>query len=185
VVLATALVGAAGYGLAYRPAPTVLKVQPPPPTPLPTGTRTAAPACFHIVGAVEAPGVYTLPPGSRVQDAIEVAGGPTSDADLDRLNLAALLQDQDQIFVPRRNLPTIEDSPQSEQHGEHPPLLNINSADSETLQTLPGIGPVLADRIIAYREEHGLFATVDDLKSVKGIGDKTLDELRPLITAGP
>ena len=177
VALAVAFIVAVGYGLAHRPPPLVLTVLPPPPTPLPTATLTAAPLRCHVVGQVNAPGVYTLPPGARIQDALQAAGGPTADADLDAINLAAAVQDQQQIIVPRR--------PVASSRGTPTALVNINTADSATLQTLPGIGPVMADRIVAYRQEHGPFAALDDLLNVKGIGPATLDKLRPLITLGP
>jgi competence protein ComEA len=183
-IIALALVGAAGYGLAHRPPPLNFTVLPPPPTPLPTPAPTAAPVRCHVVGAVNAPGVYSLPPGSLVQDAIQSAGGPAADANLEQLNLAAVIQDQEQIVVPQRqaaSAPGAPDAPEGSATG----LVNINTADSETLQTLPGIGPALAGRIIDYRDEHGPFVTVDDLTAVKGIGEATLEKLRPLITVGP
>lgn len=183
LILGVALVGAVGYGLMHRPPPLVLKVLPPEPTPLPTPTLTPAPVRLHIVGPVRTPGVYTLPPGASVADAIQAAGGPTEDADLERLNLAVEVQDQDQIVVPRRfAVPTrgTQSAPKEPSSG----LVNINTADSETLQTLPGIGPVLAGRIIDHRNEHGRFTTIEELIYVKGIGDATMEKLRPLITIG-
>ncbi len=178
LVVALALIGAVGYGLANQPPPVTLAVLPPPPTPLPTLTPSAAPVRVHVVGSVNAPGVYTLPPGSSVQDAIEAAGRVSNDADLERLNLAAVLQDQQQVIVP------------SKQAGAAPGalgggLVNINTADSETLQTLSGIGPATAEKIIAYRDENGPFLAVGDIINVKGIGEATLEKLRPSITAGP
>jgi competence protein ComEA len=172
--LMLALAGAVGYGLAHRPPVLVLTVLPPPPTALPTGTPIAGPSCCHVVGAVSAPGVYTLPPGARVRDAIRAAGGATADADLERVNLATLVQDQQQIVVP--NLA------KSTSGAEGGALVDVNVADGATLQTLPGIGPVMAERIIAYREAHGRFHTLEDLIQVKGIGEATLEKLRPWIT---
>ena len=177
-IIALALIGAVGYGLAHRPPPVAFTVLPPLPTSLPTPLPTAAPVRFHILGPVDAPGVYTLPPGAQIQDAIEAAGGASADADLERLNLSAVVEDQQQIIVPRQGA------------GDAPgvgggALININSADSETLQILPGIGPATADKIIAYREEYGPFATVDDIVNVSGIGPATLEKLRPLISVGP
>jgi competence protein ComEA len=173
-IIALALIGAVGYGLAHRPPPVAFTVLPPAPTPLPTPLPTAAPVRFHILGAVNAPGVYTLPPGAQIQDAIEAASGASADADLGRLNLAVVVEDQQQIIVPGRGV-----------EGPNAGLVNVNTADSETLQTLPGTGPVTADKIIAYREEHGPFGVVDDIIGVKGIGEATLEKLRPLITVGP
>lgn len=180
-VIALALIGAVGYGLAHRPPPVTFTVLPPQPTPPPAPSPTAAPVRFHILGAVNAPGVYTLPPGARVQDAIEAAGGASADANLERLNLAAVVEDQQQIIVPGRQAATGSGALE----GPGVDLVNINTADSEALQTLPGIGPATADKIIAYREEHGPFNAIDDIVNVKGIGEATLEKLRPLITVGP
>jgi competence protein ComEA len=184
LILLLSLVGAVGYGLAHRPPSLKLTVLPPQPTPLPTPLLTAGPVRFHIVGPVNAPGVYTLPPNSRVQDALQAAGGPTADADLEQLNLAAVVQDQDQIIVPRRIM-GLAPGTSSPVRGLGANLVNVNTADSETLQTLPGIGPVLAGRIIDYRNEHGPINSIESLVEVKGIGEATLEKLRLLITLGP
>jgi competence protein ComEA len=182
-IMGLVLLGSVGYGLAHRPPALALTVLPPAPTPLPTPAPTAAPVRCHVVGAVNTPGVYTLPPGAAVQQAVAAAGGPAADADLESVNLAAAVQDQQQIVVPRR--PATGRSGESILTSSSDALININTADSEALETLPGIGPALAARIIAYREENGPFGTVDDLLNVKGIGEVTLDKLRPLISAGP
>jgi competence protein ComEA len=145
---------------------------------------TPGPIRCHVVGPVNLPGVYILSPGSRVQDALQAAGGPTVEADLEQLNLAAVVQDQDQIIVPRHTMGLAPGSSSSVQ-GSSTDLVNVNTADNETLQTLPGIGPVLAGRIIDYRNTHGPFGTIDSLVEVKGIGAATLEKLRPLITLGP
>lgn len=184
LILTIALAGAVGYGLVHRPRPLVLNVLPPQPTSLPTPRPTAASVRCHVVGAVRTPGVYTLPPGALVQDAILAAGGPSDDADLERLNLATTVQDQEQIIVPKRSVTLRFDAPMTIVESDDG-LVNINTADSERLQTLPRIGPVLAERVINYRQEHGPFTTVDDLILVKGIGEATLERLRPLTTVGP
>lgn len=176
-ILMLALAGAVGYGLAHHPPALVLTVLPPPPTALPTFTPIAGPSCCHVVGAVHAPGVYTLPRGARVRDAIRAAGGATADADLERVNLAALVQDQQQIVVPGLAAHT---SGGPGVGGEA--LVDVNIADCAMLQTLPGIGPVMAERIIAYREANGPFHTLEDLIQVKGIGEATLEKLRPCAT---
>ena len=148
-------------------------------TPEPT---TAVVRC-HVIGAVAAPGVYTLPLGSLVEDAIRAAGGPTAEADLDQLNLTEKVEDQAQIVVPERTdarRTRSLDAP-ARVGGE---LININTSNANALQTLPGIGPILAERIIACRDVNGYFETVDDLVSVKGIGEAKLEQLRPLVTVG-
>lgn len=184
LALALALIAAVGYGLAHRPADLVFVVIPPQPTPLATPTPTDAPVACHVTGAVVNPGVYTLQPGALIQDAVRMAGGPLAEADLGGLNLAAVVQDQQQIVVPRR-LPDLP--PNSTDVTKRPlaGLTYVNTASSEALQALPGIGPVLAERIIDYRDEHGAFIELEDLLEVNGIGTHTLETLRPLITVDP
>jgi competence protein ComEA len=184
LLIALALVGAVGYGLAHRPPPVHFTVLPPQPTPLPTPKPTAAPVQCHVVGAVSAPGVYILSPGARVHDAVQAAGGYTADADQEGLNLAAVVQDQQQIIVPRRQAALTPGATKALE-GPGNNRVNINTADSATLQGLPGIGPVMADRIITYRDQHGPFAVVDELIAIRGIGEATLERLRPLITTSP
>jgi competence protein ComEA len=128
--------------------------------------------------------VYELREGERVIDAIERAGGPKRGADLGGLNLAALLVDAQQILVPRPapaeppggTVPTEGETPSGST------LLNVNVATAEELETLPGIGEVLAATIIQYREENGPFTSVDQLVEVSGIGEVTLEEIRDLVT---
>jgi competence protein ComEA len=185
MILGAALVGAIAFGLTRRPSPLFLNVLPPQPTAIPAPTPTAGMVRFHIVGPVTAPGVYTLPTGALVQDALQAAGGPTADADVERLNLAEQIQDQQQIIVPRRmTVPTPRPEDVRTKGIEIDLLVDINTANSEMLQELPGIGPVLAGRIINYRDENGDFTDVEELTNVNGIGDKTMDKLRPLIIVG-
>jgi competence protein ComEA len=133
---------------------------------------------------VRNPGVYTLPPGALVRDAVKAAGGLTPDADLEQLNLAAVVQDHEQIIVPRR--PTVfAPSATGAPDRTGVQIVDINTADCDTLETLPGIGAVLAQRILDYREQHGPFGDISELIAVKGIGEKTMDQLRPIITVGP
>ncbi|MCK9873417.1 ComEA family DNA-binding protein [Nocardiopsis dassonvillei] len=136
----------------------------------------------HVGGEVSDPGLYTLPSGSRVADAVEEAGGALPDADLDLLNLARPLVDGEQVLV---GVPVpagagvTEGGPQ-----DTGGLVDINRADRALLETLPGIGTVIADNIVSYREEHGPFRSVDDLVNVDRIGDKTLADLEPHVTVG-
>lgn len=149
-----------------------------------------APDIFvHVCGAVRRPDyVYRLPSGSRVEDAINAAGGAEPDAALWRLNLAAALSDGQRIYVPAEGEESdLQDTVilqiiKEESSGSH--LTDLNKASKIELEELPGIGPALADRIIAYREEHGGFSVVEDLLNVKGIGEVLLSRLRPLVTAG-
>ncbi|APC34465.1 ABC transporter substrate-binding protein [Nocardiopsis dassonvillei] len=136
----------------------------------------------HVGGEVSDPGLYTLPSGSRVADAVEEAGGALPDADLDLLNLARPLVDGEQVLV---GVPVPAGAGVT---GSGPQgaggLVDINRADRALLETLPGIGAVIADNIVSYREEHGPFRSVDDLLNVDRIGDKTLADLQPHVTVG-
>ena len=137
---------------------------------------------IHVEGAVAHPGLVSLPADSRVQNAVDAAGGPLSNADLTAINLAAPLVDGTKIHIPA-----------SSQSSHAPmvtpvasiPVLNINSATVEELATLPGIGPATAQRIVDYRTDFGQFTTVDDLTQVFGIGPATLAQIKDLITVGP
>jgi competence protein ComEA len=183
-VVAAALVGAVAYGLTHQPSRVVLSISPPKQTLTPSTTATASPVRCHVVGAVHAPGIYTLPPGACINDVLHVAGGPTTDADLESVNLAAEIQDHQQVIIPRLSR-MIDLTAPATKHKTVDGLVNINDADSGVLQTLPGIGPVLADRIIEYRLRHGPFTSVDELIEVKGIGEMTLEKLRAAVTVGP
>ena len=137
----------------------------------------------HAAGAVNRPGVYQLRPDARVSDLVELAGGPTPDADLNQLNLAAKVGDGERVYVPRvgEAPPT---GPSSGGAGGAasggPPAgpLNLNTATAEQLEELPGVGPATAQAIIEYRKEHGPFRSVDDLLEVRGIGEAKLAALR-------
>jgi competence protein ComEA len=142
----------------------------------------------HVEGQVAHPGVYELDQGSRVIDAVEMAGGLTPEADR-RINLAQKLQDEAFIYVPAVDESLGEDtflqptfSFQSGLTAADQSLVNINTADDKKLETLPGIGPVLAERIIAYRQQHGPFRQLEDIKKVTGIGDKRFDDIQSSIT---
>lgn len=139
----------------------------------------------HVVGQVVAPGVVTLPAGSRVTDALDAAGGALPGADLSALNLAAVLTDGVQVRVPVPG-EAVEPVPAAEPGGVVPGgvvgtgdgLLDVNAATATQLDDLPGIGPVLAERIVQWRSEHGRFGSVDDLEQVSGIGPAVLEKLR-------
>ena len=137
----------------------------------------------HVSGAVHKPDqVYRLPEGSRVLDAILMAGGADEDAQLAALNLAVKLQDGQKIYVPSMEESySIEENYQESTQND---LTDLNKADKIELDALPGIGPALAQRIIEYREEHGAFSCPEDLKNVKGIGDALFEKLRDRVTAG-
>jgi competence protein ComEA len=134
----------------------------------------------HIEGEVLRPGVYTLPQGSRVNDLLTLAGGSTTEADLARVNLAAFLDDAQQVIIPTIGQ-EVAHSPQGQAAGG---LVNINTADAAALTALPGVGAVTAGNIVSYREANGLFNSVDDLINVPRIGESTMERLRELITVG-
>ncbi len=152
----------------------------------PSAAPTAEAALVvHVAGAVVTPGVVELAPGTRVDQAIAAAGGPTDDADLDALNLAAPVSDGQQVYVPIEGETVPPAAPGSDSTIAGPSgggLVDINTADAAALDTLPGVGPAIAARIIAYRDEHGPFASVEALTDVAGIGPATMDRLRDLVT---
>lgn len=139
-----------------------------------------------IKGAVQKPGVYQLPKDARVKDALAQAGGATKEADLRQLNLASKLQDEMAVYIPAAGEEIPPSSPgssiSSSGASNDQPLVNINTANTDELQTLNGIGPSKASAIISYREESGLFQTVDDLGQVSGIGEKSLEKIKAQIT---
>jgi len=143
----------------------------------------------HVAGAVNRPGLVALPPGSRVYDAVREAGGPSEDANIDQVNLAAKATDGSQVYVPHRGMPggapgAPMTGPLHSSRSKQPSgMVDINSADSNQLMTLPGVGTSLAQRIVDYRTEHGTFHTVDDLLAVQGFGKRRLDEVRQWLTA--
>lgn len=142
----------------------------------------------HVCGAVQAEGVYTLPAGSRYQDAVEAAGGFTEEAAADFLNLATVLTDGEKIVVPTKeeavSLEAEEASSLAAAEEESDGLVDINTADREELMTLPGIGEVKADAIIAYREEYGDFETIEDIMNVSGIKEGAFAKIKDQIKVG-
>lgn len=161
------------------------------PTPTPPPTPTPAPIRVYVTGAVQHRAVYVLPRGSIVEDALEAAGGPLSDADLTRINLALELQDQQHVHVPQEgevNPPPVISGGVSSSPGVSGAVggvVNINTATAKELETLPGVGEVTARRIIDYREAHGPFETIEDIQNVPGIGEKTFEGMQEAITVGP
>ncbi len=196
--------------VAFVLRPAQLTPHPPPELSVPHDDP-AVPAAAHeqtlvyVAGAVLHPGVYALAAGARARDALAKAGGSTSDADLVAVNLAAHVADGDEIAVPRqgeartaprarsthrrapaagagrrRRRPGRSDAPQAPDGRS----VDLNAADEATLAELPGIGPTLAERIVAFRTLNGPFASVDGLADVAGITPRRLDALVPLLTAG-
>ena len=173
-----------------RPAAEPIQIIPPPtaePTALPTSTATPSPLHVDVAGAVASPGVYLLPPGSIVAEAIAAAGGPARDADLDRINKAVALYDGAQVYVPRAgqtSLPLVEPLPAPTQAASRAGaglsglLVDLNTASASELESLPGVGEAIAQRIIEGRP----YSNVKDILRVKGIGEATLEKLKPFVT---
>jgi competence protein ComEA len=139
----------------------------------------------HVAGAVATPGVYDLDPDARVIDAVEAAGGGAPDADLNRLNLAAKIADGQRVLVQRvGEVPAGSASPGGNDGGSADPsaLVNLNSATPAELEELPGIGPTLAEAIITERERRGGFRSVNELRDVRGIGEKRFADLKDKVT---
>ncbi len=156
------------------------------------GPTVGAVVVVHVVGEVRDPGLQRLPAGSRVSDAVAAAGGATRRADLAAVNLARLVVDGEQVRVPA---PGEAVAPSAGGAGAGATggggagtgggaggTVSLNGADPATLETLPGVGPVLAQRIVEWRTAHGGFTSVDELTEVSGIGEKTFEQLRPLVT---
>ncbi|QUC01476.1 helix-hairpin-helix domain-containing protein [Cellulosimicrobium cellulans] len=141
----------------------------------------------HVVGQVAAPGLVTVATDARVADALDAAGGATPDADLAALNLARAVTDGEQIHVPRPGEAVAAPPPASPWAastgggGAGGAVVDLNAADAAALDTLPGIGPVLAERIVAWRDENGPFTAVDELGEVSGIGPAVLEDVRDLV----
>jgi competence protein ComEA len=191
------------FVVARRPPGSPVRLLPPP---------TQAPVRAYVLGAVQSPGVYPLPRGSIVQDALNAAGGPTRNADVSQLNLAQVVKDGDRIDVPEvpptapptlTPVPTVTvgpgtPSPTPADTPTSPPVpttsrtqaasgakININTATLAELDQLPRIGPAIAQRIIDYRTTNGPFGRIEDIMNVRGIGPATFDQIKDLITVGP
>ncbi|MET8622962.1 ComEA family DNA-binding protein [Kitasatospora sp. NPDC004669] len=149
------------------------------------GPGAEAAVVIDVGGRVHLPGLHTLPGGSRVADALRAAGGPLPETDTRGLNLARALTDGEQILVGEQAPAPVQVSGGANGPpggGTPRPPVSLNRATLEQLDTLPGVGPTLAQRILAYRTSHGSFRTVDQLRQVSGIGARTFAELRPLLT---
>ncbi len=176
VLAALAVLGLAGLAGAWLGAP---HVDPPPvavATGEPVGSASVEPTdaiTVHVSGAVRLPGLVTLQPGDRVAQAIAAAGGALVVAELAALNLAAVVDDGDQVIVPVKGAPAGRTNTSTAEG-----LVDVNRGSASDLEALPGVGPVLAKRIFEYREEHGPFKTAEDLLDVPGIGEAKLAALR-------
>ena len=154
-----------------------------------SGTITLLPSpapanlAVFVSGAVQNPGVFELPSGSRVDSAIKAAGGWAANADYEAINLAALLSDGQKVYVKAIGEKTLVQA-DSEQAAtiELPGLIDINTATAEQLAQLPGIGPAKSAEIIAYRQKNGAFDKIEDIQNVSGIGPAIFENIQDLIT---
>ena len=205
-VLSVAFVGVAGWWLVQTPPPppeaslsfasTTVATSATIITSAPIVNATPQIITVHVAGSVKNPGVYRLKYGSRINDGIVAAGGATSAANLDVIKLATVLNEGEQIYVPKRGEKphTITNRPQLGGGGDAagglngvggatggavPQLININLASVVELEQLPGVGPATAKAIVAYREKNGAFLKVEDLLKVRGIGSAKLSEILP------
>lgn len=197
--------GDTAQAVSARPGPAPGAGADPSPASVAAGdTATSTTALSEVVaqasGAVVRPGVYRLPGDARVDDLVRAAGGLIPEADVDRVNLAAPVTDGERVWVPRRGQTEVPDVVAGSGGGAGPSStaatgaggsttngtpaapVDLNTADASALDTLPGVGPATAQSILAYREEHGRFTSIDDLLEVRGIGDAKLEQLRPLVT---
>ncbi|MBA3737632.1 MAG: helix-hairpin-helix domain-containing protein [Actinobacteria bacterium] len=183
IVVLVAVLGGAGLWYARSlPKPvTIAESGPDTAQQVPSSPSPSVTLIVDVAGAVREPGVYEFVEGDRVIDAIDRAGGSLPKGDLSLLNLAAPLTDGTQILVPKAGPPGAV-VPGGSAPGSTGGLININSASATELETLSGIGEVLAATIVEYRDQNGPFASVEDLMDVSGIGPATLDEIRDQVT---
>lgn len=186
-VLAGFLLAGLLFFISRLPSGETIALQPAP---------TLAPIAVDVTGAVTRPGMYKFPEGSRVQDAVDAAGGLLADAYTSGMNLAAKLEDGQQLDIPYKEgagpvateAPVFTfSSPEDTSTATNVPgtdLIDINIATAEELDTLPGIGPTTAQKIIDYRDTNGPYATIEDIMNVSGIGPSTFDAIKGLITVG-
>jgi competence protein ComEA len=176
IFIGLVIIGGGILLLSTRPEPVRITINPPPATATPPATGTPPPITVYVTGAVGEPeSIITLPAGSRVQDAIDAAGGTTENANLTGINLAGIVRDGDQIHVPEQGVETVIPTPGGGG------IVFINTATAEELDSLPGVGPELAQRIIEYREANGAFADLEALDAVEGIGPALLENIAPLV----
>jgi competence protein ComEA len=180
-LLVAAIVAVVALALGGRALLRPTHASVPPPLHVRRSDASPKPALVYVdvVGAVRRPGLYRLETGARIADALARAGGPTRKADMELINLAALVADGEQVAVPRRGASVTAGIGGAASTSSGP--VHLNSATLEQLDALPGVGPVTAQKIVDYRTQHGGFGSVDELDAVAGIGPARLADLRPLV----
>ncbi|MDI3480459.1 MAG: competence protein ComEA [Tepidanaerobacteraceae bacterium] len=194
LLLATVIIcsGLVYYAFYERNDDVAFKLQEDPaiPVAVPVTQEPAKKVVVYVTGAVKNPGVYTLDDGMRVKDAIDLAGGALPEADLLCLNLAQKLHDEDKLYVPKIGETISESEGKQSATGISTKVgvaslsdgkININTAGITELDTLPGIGPTTAQKIIDYRTQNGPFESIDEIKNVSGIGEKKFDQIKDKI----
>lgn len=136
---------------------------------------------IHIAGEVNNPGIVILDEGARIVDALEAAGGETPNADINKLNLAYVLEDGEKLYIPNKNEEETEYVTKGNENQTGTTKININTAQIEELSTLPGIGEATANKIIEYRKENGKFEKIEDIKNVPGIGDSKFQNIKEML----
>ncbi len=193
VIMATAVLVLASF-LTACSQPEPIKIVPPDPTETPAPTATPQPIVAYISGHVLEPDVYALEPGSRVKQLVEAAGGFTDEANTAVINLAHPLVDGTHIHIPALGEesappPVLNEPTPFQRSGEIPlgsggGLLNINSAEQNELESLPGIGPVTAKKILDYRQANGSFSRIEEIMNVPGIGEGKFAQIQDFIMVG-
>lgn len=179
IIILLAAIGGTYYGLYSEEQSAVLESSPPAENALPVKEIT-----IYVTGAVNKPGLVKVAEGARAADAINACGGLLPIADSEKINLAQNLKDGQQLKVPekeRSNSNVDKSKADMSKNGGSGELVNINTADEKVLDTLPGIGPAMAKRIIEYRETEGLFQSIEDIKKIRGIGDAKFEKLKDKI----
>jgi len=179
IIILLAAIGGTYYGLYSEEQSAVLESSPPAENALPVKEIT-----IYVTGAVNKPGLVKVAEGARAADAINACGGLLPIADSEKINLAQNLKDGQQLKVPekeRSNSNIDKSKIDKSKNGGSGELVNINTADEKVLDTLPGIGPAMAKRIIEYRETEGLFQSIEDIKKIRGIGDAKFEKLKDKI----
>lgn len=187
--------GVGGLTLTNQTRPAPIEIVPPAPTTTPGPTATPKPISVYINGAVQSPGIYEIPPESRLNLLLEMAGGFTQAAYEPGVNLALLLQDGQQIYIRSdeevvanaqtgANVGLESSGTVTESTTGSVAKININSANKEELQEIPGVGPSTADKILGYREDNGPFVLIEDIMNVTGIGEAKFNKMKDIITVG-